>query len=774
MKMRKSFIFAAMLLGLSLTACNQNAPKITGYSIDENNNIVVIYDNGNQETVGNLTDEDIVNHVTSITISQDGFFVINGIKTTTKVNFSSVTISSDGYYVIDGIKTSIKVGFDSITISSDGFYVVNGIKTNIKATNVYTVSFDTGYSEKVNSQKVFEGYKVERPELLRTGYNLDGWYCNGEEWRFNSDVVMNDMTLKAKWTAKQYTITFVNEKGEDPANLTVTYDQQYTLPQVDAVDGYSFEGWYNGSTKYSGGTWKTDSNVTLTAKWTANEYTITLDPGVGEVSKTSQTVTYNSSYKLPVPTNDYGVFVGWLCDGILVTDNEGNSLEPWTFTENKTFTVDWEIKLYTANDLEKLYTYPNASFSLMNDIDLSSIPEWLPVGDGVYSFFTGHFEGNGHTISNVNVNTASISSRNSFGFFGTIDGATIQNVNIKNFTFSSTNINQSYTVGALFGRSSIISGKSCTISNCKVEGSFTIGPQSSSKPVYAGGIAGLVTSSTIDSCINEINITNAYYAGGIVAYDSKCKYSNCLNLGNISASTVAGGIVGYENNSIQIKNCINNGMINGPESAGGICGWAGYGFTGSYCVNTGKITSTAKSTNQGTGGIVGAAYDANQGVFPYIKLTYCYNTGSISGINCGGLFGYTFNATVKDSYNNSSVSGSDYSGGIGGAAGGNTKNMTQCLASGSVSGGVRTTMCGPSVSSCNDCYYTYSSTSSFFLVSGTYTSSSNALGSVLYKDSMYWVEYNPESKIGQWLFHDSSYPTLAFESTIEALVNSWN
>ena len=59
MKMRKSFIFAAMLLGLSLTACNQNAPKITGYSIDENNNVVVIYDNGNQETVGNLTDEDI-------------------------------------------------------------------------------------------------------------------------------------------------------------------------------------------------------------------------------------------------------------------------------------------------------------------------------------------------------------------------------------------------------------------------------------------------------------------------------------------------------------------------------------------------------------------------------------------------------------------------------------------------------------------------------------------------------------------------------------------
>lgn len=46
MKLRKCFIFAATLLGLSLTVCNQTLPKITGYTIDKNSNIVVIYDNG--------------------------------------------------------------------------------------------------------------------------------------------------------------------------------------------------------------------------------------------------------------------------------------------------------------------------------------------------------------------------------------------------------------------------------------------------------------------------------------------------------------------------------------------------------------------------------------------------------------------------------------------------------------------------------------------------------------------------------------------------------
>lgn len=819
--MKKGKFLICLLLSLALTSCNHTCPKISGYSIDEDNNIIIIYDNGNTENVGNITDEDIVDHVTSITISEDGYFVINGIKTSTKVTFSSVEISEDGYYIIDGIKTSIKAGYNSITISSDGYYVVNGVKTNIKvdyssvtissdgyyvingyktdikvdfysveisddgyyiingfktdikATNVYTVDFITGYNATVPQQEVFEGHKVERPELDRTGYNLDGWFCNGEEWRFNSDIVLNDMTLKAEWTAKNYTVSFINEKGDNPSNITVTYDAQYTLPNVDSVDGYTFGGWYSGSTKYSGGTWNTDSDVTLTAKWIANRYTVTLDPGVGEVSTTSFNISYNSSYKLPVPTNDYGIFVGWLCDGTLVTDDEGNSLSPWTFTENKTFTVDWEIKLSTAADLEYLHTYPNAAFVLENDIDASSLTEWIPVGDGVSSFFTGHFDGKGYSISNIKVSTVNLSSRNSFGFFGTIDGANISNVHIKDFEFTSENINQSYAVGALFGRSTNINGNSCTINNCKVSGTFSIASQSSSKAVYAGGLAGLVGNSIINSCINEIEISNAHYAGGIVGYDFQSQYSNCLNTAKISATLTAGGIVGYEDTMTTVVKCINYGDITGSDNAGGIIGWGGSGFTGNYCVNTGSITSTTNGTYSGTGGIVGSVYDAYNGVYPYVNLNYCYNRGNISGINSGGLFGYTYNANVKNSYNNSSVSGSDYSGGIGGAALASTAKMTQCLASGSVSGGVRTTLCGPGVGSSSDCYYTYSSTSSFYLLSGTYTSSSNAQGSTLYKESMYWIEYDAASKTGQWVFHDSDYPSLGFEGDIEELSDSW-
>lgn len=360
MKTRKGLLFAVMLLGLSLSACNQSSPKITGYSIDENNNVIVIYDNGSQENVGNLTDEDIVNHVTSVTISQDGYFVINGIKTDTKVNFSSVTVSEDGYYVIDGIKTTIKVGYNTITISSDGYYVVdgiktsikvnfdsveisddgyyviNGIKTDIKATNVYTVKFNTGYSASVADQKVFEGHKVERPQLNRTGYELDGWFCNGEEWRFNSDVVLNDMILAAEWTAKQYTVSFVTD-GTPCENMTVTYDGNYTLPST-SKDLYNFVGWkYGNQTLSNSGKWSIDSDETieLVADWARITYKITFNSNGGSAVSAMTVPSYSTVESLPTPTrNDYE-FMGWYLGDDLIT-------APYDFTEgNITLVARW-------------------------------------------------------------------------------------------------------------------------------------------------------------------------------------------------------------------------------------------------------------------------------------------------------------------------------------------------------------------------------------------------------------------------------------------------
>ena len=76
----------------------------------------------------------------TISISTDGFWVINGVKSNVKAKGQtvSINISDDGYWVVGGQKTDKKaVGEDghtpAITISDDGYWVIDGDKTSTKA-----------------------------------------------------------------------------------------------------------------------------------------------------------------------------------------------------------------------------------------------------------------------------------------------------------------------------------------------------------------------------------------------------------------------------------------------------------------------------------------------------------------------------------------------------------------------------------------------------------------------------------------------------------------
>ena len=138
-------------------------------------------------------------------------------------------------------------------------------------------------------------------------------------------VVLNEMTLTAEWTANTYTVSFINEKVTNPESITVTYDSAYELPTVESLTGYTFNGWYYNNTKVDSTKWNIDNDVTLIAKWSANKNTITLNANGGSVSETSVIVTYGENYTLPVPTNTYGAFTGWLYNDEPITDSLGSS-----------------------------------------------------------------------------------------------------------------------------------------------------------------------------------------------------------------------------------------------------------------------------------------------------------------------------------------------------------------------------------------------------------------------------------------------------------------
>ena len=191
---KKSLLFLItifiMIFSFGLVACD-NQPAVSEYYLDSNGNLVAEFEDGSTKDLGTLGD-------------------------------------------------TIANGIDTISISDDGFYVLNGIKTDIVAVEVYDVTFNTGFSTNVSKQTIKDGNKVVRPEIERKGYTLNGWYCNGEEWRFNSDVVKNDMVLTADWTANEYTVSFDSNGGGEIDPFTIKTGEALILP-IPEKPLYTFE-----------------------------------------------------------------------------------------------------------------------------------------------------------------------------------------------------------------------------------------------------------------------------------------------------------------------------------------------------------------------------------------------------------------------------------------------------------------------------------------------------------------------------------------------------
>ena len=64
----------------------------------------------------------------------------------------------------------------SINISQDGYYIINEIKSDIKAVNVYIISFNTGYSASVSNYQIHEGQRFIQKAKIEVFYLLISWF----------------------------------------------------------------------------------------------------------------------------------------------------------------------------------------------------------------------------------------------------------------------------------------------------------------------------------------------------------------------------------------------------------------------------------------------------------------------------------------------------------------------------------------------------------------------------------------------------------------------
>ena len=131
----------------------------------------------------------------------------------------------------------------------------------------FAVTFETEGGNTVPVQNILNGQKATKPDdPTKTGYAFDGWYT--EEactnlYEFTTPVT-NVLTLYAKWTINQYTITFKPENGDRDTTITQDYGTAVTAPANPTRTGYTFAGW----DREIPATMPAE-NMTVTAQWTA-------------------------------------------------------------------------------------------------------------------------------------------------------------------------------------------------------------------------------------------------------------------------------------------------------------------------------------------------------------------------------------------------------------------------------------------------------------------------------------------------------------------------
>lgn len=239
-------------------------------------------------------------------------------------------ISLTAPYTIDSVRQELTDAYDEGKLTHDPFY--------LSLTANYTVTFDTDGGSAVDSQPVAYGGQAAAPAApAKTGYTFAGWYLEGEKFNFNTPVT-KDMTLTARWTANQYTITFDTDGGSAIEPITQDYGTAITAPEAPTKTGYTFAGW-NPVLPAA----MPAENLTITAQWSPDIYAITYNLDGGTASGNPDFYTVESgAITLNAPEKACYVFTGWSGTDLTGEDNLTVTI-PAGSTGDRRYTAHWEF-----------------------------------------------------------------------------------------------------------------------------------------------------------------------------------------------------------------------------------------------------------------------------------------------------------------------------------------------------------------------------------------------------------------------------------------------
>ena len=161
--------------------------------------------------------------------------------------------------------------------------------------------------------------------------------------------------------------------------------------------------------------------------------------------------------------------------------------------------------------------------------DGSNFIEWTPISSG----YTGSFNGNGHTISGVYVN----SDQDYQGFFGSVSLDQYKTLEIKNLTIKDSYVKGNNNTGGLVGCIQGSKGYNYVIDNCGFEGTV-IGNK------YTGGLLGMMYRITLSDSYSNGNVIGGSCVGGVAGHGFGISVTNCYSAAKVSGSSTVGDMTG--------------------------------------------------------------------------------------------------------------------------------------------------------------------------------------------------------------------------------------
>lgn len=302
----------------------------------------------------------------------------------------------------------------------------------------------------------------------------------------------------------------------------------------------------------------------------------------------------------------------------------------WTFTscDNN------PIEIHTADDLNAIRGGIkegwdlSQEYCLMEDIDLSSFPNWQAIGSRENSFY-GSLDGNHHKITGL-----TIMQRADFqALFSCTNNAAIKNLNLSNINIK----------GGSYTAALVAEMRGGCISGCSASGDLKSGDQ------IGGGLVGLLDEKgELSDCSAGVDLKGTDCLGGLVAKVYDGSISNCSATGDIKGDSKLGGLIGENDSSwggnISIKGCSASGDLKGNDNVGGLIG-LNRAEKGNIKVVESSAHGDVKSPGK-VGGLIGEISGANA------AISNCSATGDAKSSNrAGGLVGRKCGASVLENCN---------------------------------------------------------------------------------------------------------------------------